>query len=99
MNFANRGLKICDSREVERKRRYLLNITATEKMDRATRQNITAAPNRPTFLSNSLKVMDSSFAPHQRAAPHSFWSAPPSCPPFPPLFPKTPPPPSIPPSP
>jgi hypothetical protein len=36
----------------------LLTITATEKKDSEIRQQITAAPNTPTFLSNSVKVIN-----------------------------------------
>ena len=75
MNFASKGLKVCVSRAAARKRRYLSTITATEKMDSKARQHITAAPNRPTFLSSSVKVIAFSYAPQPRAAPHSFWSA------------------------
>src|SRR6185437_5213565 len=61
-NLVNISLNICDSREAARKWRYLLTITATEKKDSAIRQQITAAPNTPTFLSSSVKVIISSCA-------------------------------------
>src|SRR6185312_5913211 len=62
-NLVNTSLKFCVSRAAARKRRYLLTITATEKKDSAIRQQITAAPNTPTFLSSSVKVIISSCAP------------------------------------
>src|SRR5207248_11251154 len=58
--FLNTGLNICDCRIARRKRRCFSMITASEKKDSATRQIITAPPNRPTFPNNSLKVIVSS---------------------------------------
>src|SRR6185437_12182798 len=62
-NLVNISLKISVSRDAARKWRYLLTITATEKKDSAIRQQITPAPNTPTFLSSSVKVIISSCAP------------------------------------
>jgi hypothetical protein len=46
----------------------LSTITATEKMDSKARQHITPAPNRPTFLSSSVKVIAFSYAPQPGCA-------------------------------
>src|SRR5215472_14097132 len=58
--FLNTGPNTCDWRIAVRNRRCFSMITAIEKKDSATRHNITAPTNRPTFPSSSLNVMISS---------------------------------------